>query len=168
VAIKEEKGKIFALTASYTDLGGGSTRPLSGSNVIYLRSSVIELGKMKEGNGFGKKDSAGTTYLLMPQTEGSIELNSIDLAGIKQIEFTGFGNSEPTEYSIEIRAGGEKGRSIGNGKIAFPAGKQKIILAVPVATDAIGNKQNVFIYFKKVASGNKNRTMLKTLKFVPK
>jgi cytochrome c551/c552 len=168
VMVKESGDKTFSLTASYTDLGGGSTRPLSGSNAVYLRSGLFDLGKMKEGNGFAKKDSAGTSYLLMPQTEGSIQLKSIDLTGIKAIELTGFGSGEATEYAIEILIGGEKGRSIGKGKITFPANKQRIISSIPIATEAINNKQDIFFHFRKIGTGNGKRAFLKNFRFIPK
>ncbi|HZH95140.1 MAG TPA: c-type cytochrome, partial [Flavisolibacter sp.] len=89
--------KAITLTASYTDVGGAGLRPLTGSKVVYLRSSFMDLGRTRTGNaeGFDRKDSAGARYLVMPEGQGSLKLEGVDVTGLKGIELSGFGMGAP-------------------------------------------------------------------------
>jgi cytochrome c len=158
------KNQMLMLTASYTDVGGNGVGPLSGTSVAYLRSNTIDVGHVPGTTGFTTKDSAGGRYLVFPAAEGTIHGNGLDLTGVKSLEFTGFGSSEPARYQIEVHTGSATGALIGQGEMAFSAGKQKVTTAVPIQNST--GMQDLYIVCRSVQSGT-NRPLLKWIRFMP-
>lgn len=163
-AEQTSKNQMLVLTASYTDVGGNGVGPLSGSNVVYLRSNTFDLGHVPGTTGFTTKDSAGGRYLVFPASEGTIQGKNLDLTGIKSLEFTGFGSGEPAHYQIEVHTGSATGTLIGQGEMAFNSSKLKVTTAVSIQNTT--STQDLYIVCRSVQAGN-NRPLLKWIRFVP-
>lgn len=162
-----DKARMLALTASYTDAGGNGVRPLSGSNVVYLRSSIINVGYLPGSTGFTTKDSAGARYLVFPSTDGTIKSAGLDMSHLKSLEFTGFGSGEAAKYKIEIRAGSATGAVLGEGEITFGANKQKVTTAILVQGNTAGTLEDIYIVCKALQPDIAARPLLKVMRFVP-
>jgi glucose/arabinose dehydrogenase/cytochrome c551/c552 len=163
-----KQNMMFTLTASYTDVGANGVRPLSGSKMVFLRNSSIDVIQLKTPAGFDAKDSAGSKYLVLPATEGALHGPGIDLTGIKSIELTGFGNGEAGQYTIEVRTGSATGTKVGEGQMSFGANKQKVTTAVSLQEASNGAQHDLYVLFRSSNSGAAYRPLLKTLRFVPR
>jgi cytochrome c551/c552 len=162
-----KQNMLFTLSASYTDVGANGVRPLSGASMVYLRNPTVDLGNLRDVTGFTAKDSSGSKYLILPATEGSIKANSLDLTGIKSLEFIGFGSGEAGRYRIEVHTGSATGPMVGQGEMSFGADRQKTTATVPLQGTSNGGLQEVYIVCRPTQTGANNRPMLKWVRFVP-
>ncbi len=162
----DKQGKALTLTASYTDVGAAGLRPLTGSSVVFLRSSLIDLGKVKGREGFNRKDSAGSAFLVMPVSEGNIKLESIDMTGVASIELTGFGRGVETAYQVEVRKGSADGPALGSAELRFKAGSQATSVLVPIRSSTDAAAGDLYLIFKKAGSETTTRPLLKTARFI--
>ena len=164
--VAQKQNTMFSLTASYTDLGSGGVKPLTGSQTVFLRNNSVDASELKSITGFTTKDSSGNIFLIFPQTEGSLRVRQIDLTGIKSIELQGFSSGQPGSYRVEIRTGAPNGNMLGQGVLAFGANKQKVTMAIPIQGTAGGNLSDVFIVFKADGAVRPG-ALLKTIRFKP-
>jgi cytochrome c551/c552 len=164
--VAQKQNTMFSLTASYTDLGSGGVKPLTGSQTVFLRNNSLDASELKSITGFTTKDSSGNIFLIFPQTEGSLRVRQIDLTGIKSIELQGFSSGQPGSYRVEIRTGAPNGNMLGQGVLAFGANKQKVTMAIPIEGTAGGNLSDVFIVFKADGAVRPG-ALLKTIRFKP-
>ncbi len=162
----DKPNTMFALTASYTDLGGAGIGPLAGADRIILRSNSLDVRRIRTMTGFTSKDSASNRYLVFPAKEGSLKVNKVDLTGIKSIGLTGFGSAANANYTIEIRTNDATGNIIGKGRLTIANKKQPLSLAVPVQQVGDGKMQDVFIVVRADGPVNGN-VLLKTISFNP-
>lgn len=164
-----EDGKsTFVLNASYTDQGSAGVRPLSASNSVYLRSSFIDAGEIKDRNSFAVKDSSGSKYLVLPANKGWLKLNKIDLKGIADLALTSFSRGEIGDYSIEVRLDSEDGKIIG--KTTLTSGAMlnyKTSTSIPLQPVTDGGFHNLYLVFVADKKNVKQRPVLKTIKFNP-
>lgn len=162
--VANKQNTSFALTASYTDLGGAGVKPLTGAERILLRNSSIDVNDVKAVTGFNVKDSSGSKYLVFPGNEGSLKVEQVDLTGIKSIVLTCFSYGQPANYNIEIRTDAAGGNLIGQGNISFGANKQSVSAAIPVEAKGNGRFYDVFVVLKANGKTIAN-PLLKTISF---
>lgn len=162
----DKPNTMFALTASYTDLGGAGIGPLASADRIILRSNSIDVRRIRTMTGFTSKDSAGNRYLVFPAKEGSLKVNKVDLTGIKSIALVGFGSRLPANYTVEIRTNDATGNIIGRGRLTLANNKKPVSLAVPVQQVGDGKMQDVFIVLRADGPVNGN-VLLKAISFNP-
>lgn len=158
---------MFTLTASYTDVGANGVRPLSGSAIVYLRNSTIDVSRLRDITGFTAKDSSGSKYLIFPAAEGSLKGNDLDMTDIKSLELVGFGSGEAAKYAIEIRTGSATGTKIGEGEMSFGATKEKVTTTIAVQDNNGVKVQDIYVVCKAVQPGGSKRPLLKWIRFVP-
>ncbi len=164
--VAKKQNTVFALTATYTDLGGAGVKPLTGSERILLRNSSIDAGDVKTVTGFTVKDSSGNKYLNCPATEGSFKVEHVDLTNIKNIGLYGFGYGQAVNYHVEIRTDAASGAVIGQGNISFGANKQAVSSSIPVTANGGGKFSDVYIVLR--ADGPvRSAPLLKTIRFNP-
>jgi cytochrome c len=128
----KDSGLLY-LTASYTDDGElRGVKSLSGKKTITLRSNVISLKEADQVTGFAVFDSTGTRYLaLPPKGEGSLRIDSIDLAGIGWVELTLVSPQViPEGYSFELRLDGTNGTKYG--EASLPGNVKTTVVKIPV------------------------------------
>ncbi|HXI01409.1 MAG TPA: ThuA domain-containing protein [Sphingobacteriaceae bacterium] len=164
-----EDGKsTLVINAAYTDLGSSGVKPLSASNSVYLRSSLLDAGEIKDRNSFAVKDSSGSKYLIFPANTGWLKLNKIDLSGISNVELTGFSRGEAGNYSIEIRLDSEIGKIIGKSALSSnTVVSEKLNALIPLQPIADGNFHALYFVFIADKKDLKQRPVLKTIKFNP-
>jgi glucose/arabinose dehydrogenase/cytochrome c551/c552 len=163
--VGQKQNMYFAINASYTDLGGGGVRPLTGTKRVILRSNVIDAGQIKTMTGFTSKDSAGNKYLVLPAKEGSLKVNGVDLTGVKSIVLSGGSTGANANYTVEIRANGTTGNVIGQGKLTV-ANNRPVSLSIPIQQVGNGSMQDIYVWVRPngPVSGN---VLLKTVRFNP-
>jgi cytochrome c len=154
---------VFSFTASYTDAGGAGVRPLTGVKRILLRSNNMDVSQFKTVSGFTSKDSSGNKYFVLPNQEGAIKAEQIDLTGIKTIQLMAFGGGQPATYQIEIRTDDAAGTVIGQGVLNSVPGKPTT-LSIPVKAAADGRMRTLFIAAKAQNNAG-GGVLLKTVRF---
>ncbi len=160
----DKPNTMFALTASYTDLGGAGIGPLASADRIILRSNSIDVRRIRTMTGFTSKDSAGNRYLMFPLKEGSLKVNKVDLTAIKTVQLTGFSNGvTQAAYTVNIRANDAIGNVIGQGKLSMLNNKQ-LSLSIPISPQQQGKMQDIFIVIKADGPVNGN-LLLKAIRF---
>src|SRR5690606_19031645 len=70
----EKDNTVLKISATYTDGGGNKVSPLSGSDVVYLRNTLMDISDLSGKEGFEALDSLGRNFLSFPKDEGWIEL----------------------------------------------------------------------------------------------
>ncbi|SMC93714.1 PQQ-dependent sugar dehydrogenase [Pedobacter nyackensis] len=149
---------IFTLKASYSDMGAPGLKFLSTTNVVNLRSNVIEARDLKDISEFGRRDFSGTEALILPQDAGWIKLKQIDLTDISSLSIVIKEMGVSSEYSAEIRLNNQNGQLLGKGSISATAGN----LSLNVVKD--GQLHDVYIIFKANKKGIKDRPLLLNIK----
>jgi len=147
----DKKKSVMTLKASYTDAGAKGLKPLTTTNLINLRSSIIDADDIKEFRGFEKKDIYGGEKLVLTRDNGWLILKDIDLTDIANFGFS-FANLAPgTEGGLEIRLDSKDGALIG---------KSTFTKAVPVNLLADGKLHSLYFVFKEVKSADKNNKLV--------
>jgi cytochrome c551/c552 len=163
--VKDKQNTYFAINASYTDLGAGGVRPLTGANRVILRSSSIDAGQMKTVTGFTSKDSAGNKYLVFPAKEGSLKVDKVDLTGIKSLVVSAGNTKANATYNLEVRTNGTNGNVIGKAKL-IAVNNKPVSLSIPIQQALNGNMQDVYIVVRPEGAVDGN-VLLKTISFNP-
>lgn len=104
---------VFALKATYSDLGSAGLKPLSATQTVNLVSNVIEAKDLKDLSKFGRRDFSGAEALIFPQDAGWIRLKQIDLTGIAGFILNINDMGGNVDYEIEIRLDKADGQVIG-------------------------------------------------------
>jgi cytochrome c len=146
---------VFALKATYSDMGGSGLKSLSSTRVVNLVSNVIEARDLKDVSEFGRRDFSGVEALIFPQDYGWIRLKQIDLTNITTF-LPGINDmGSDMDYEIEVRLDNRDGKSI--------ARTNSIKNAIAIEEIADGKFHDVFILFKATKKGVKNRPLLLNL-----
>lgn len=143
---------VFALKATYSDLGSAGLRPLNATRVINLISNVIDAKDLKEVSNVGRRDFSGGEACIFPQDSGWIKLKQIDLTDITEMILNTNDMGGNVDYTVEIRLGAVDGRLIGK----VDAIKKSI--AIERVVD--GQFHDVFICMKATIKNVKDRPLL--------
>jgi cytochrome c551/c552 len=147
----DKKKSVMTLKASYTDAGAKGLKPLTTTNLINLRSSIIDADDIKEFKGFERKDIYGGEKLVLTRDNGWLALKNIDLTGIASFGFS-FANLAPgTEGEIEIRLDSKDGAVVG---------KSTFTKALPVNLLTDGKLHSLYFIFKGLKSEDKNNKLV--------
>lgn len=143
---------VFALKATYSDMGAAGLKSLSATQVVNLVSNVMEAQNLKDISGFGRRDFAGTEALIFPPDAGWIRLKKIDLTNLSDFLLTVKDMGGNLDYEVEIRLDGQSGTLIG--KSTSVKGK----IAIEKVTD--GKFHDVFMIVKADKKDVKDRPLL--------
>lgn len=117
--------KVMVLTASYTDGGQGSVRPLTGTASAYLQSSTVSFSKNTKAEGMNYVKFGGMDLLVLPEDESWFALEDIDLTGVKNVMLTLGWQAPPTaSITFELRKDSPDGVLLGSGIMPAPAAAQ--------------------------------------------
>ncbi|HKG07413.1 MAG TPA: PQQ-dependent sugar dehydrogenase [Pedobacter sp.] len=131
----------FIFRAAYKDRGSKLAPAQTGESIVVLRNPMLPVANADVFNGI---DFNGNKSVATPKEKGSfIQLNNIDLTGIKAIELTG--TDKKASGSFEIRLDVADGKVIGQS--SAPADGLKTLAGLTATT----GKHNVFIVFTEGA-----------------
>lgn len=160
----KSSSSIFHLSATYTDNGGTGVKPLSGSDEVFLKSSIVNINEFSEVRGFENKDTLGTRYLELPHESGWIKLASIDMTGIEEISLEGYGTGKEGGFLVELIQGTPDGKKLGEGVWAVAAGANKIAHKVAIENKGTEQVGDIYIRVKPLTANGK--ALLGTVRFV--
>ncbi|MBF9254208.1 ThuA domain-containing protein [Pontibacter sp. 172403-2] len=163
---KQRQNSVIKLAATYTDQGGDGVRPLSDSEVLYLRKSVLQPGDFNDAKGFAGKEVDGGHYSIFPAEEGWLLVNQIDLSGISGIQLNALSDGSKSRYQVEVRLGKPNGKKIGEGEMTFNK-EGKVTTTIPLQQVAAGNLQDVYLVVRPMGAGEGNKPLLETVQFMP-
>jgi len=149
---------VFTLKATYSDMGAAGLKSLSTTNVVNLRSNVIEARDLKDISELGRRDFSGTEALILPQNAGWIKLKQIDLTDISSFSLTIKEMGINNDYTAEIRLDNQSGQLLGKASISPTSGN----LPLNVVKD--GQLHDVYIIFKANKKDVKDRPLLLNIK----
>ncbi|MEO6135409.1 MAG: hypothetical protein ABIP35_09665, partial [Ginsengibacter sp.] len=115
---------VLTISAAYTDNGGANnSKPLMGSNSIWLRNSMVTFQRAKNLKEFSKTTVGENTYLTVPDTRGWFSIDRINLTDIARASLSILWEDVPASAcAFEIHLDSPEGNIIG----AFSfAGKEK-------------------------------------------
>lgn len=146
---------VLAIKASYSDLGALGLRPLTTTNVLNLKSNIIDAEDIKDIAQFGRRDHNGGRALTFPQKEGWLALKNIDLTAVAAFQFGIVDMGGDNNYQVEIRLDNRDGQLLGTASLSNP-----VVAIAPVAD---GKLHDVYFVVKNPQEIKNNRPLLSTL-----
>ena len=158
----------FLISASYTDNGGNNIQPLTGFGSYLLRSPAMDFSGITNLKGYTKFEFDDRYVGVIPNEEGYFSVDSIDLSGIKSVEFIYGAQTTPSRgYSVEIRLDKQDGQLLGKGTITSitdgkknPSGKA----AVKVTPVTDGKFHNLYVITRPNNTGSEQAGII-TIRF---
>lgn len=141
-------GNLMVLTASYTDGGAEGTIPLTGSKSVALSSNTVTFNEGMKTEGMQSVTFNGMDLFILQGTDGWLELESIDLSGVKAAVVTaGWQEAPKVAYDFEVRTGTPDGEIIGKGRMAAPPAGAPGGAAVIPLTGKVDGKTNIYVAY---------------------
>lgn len=152
VTAAKENEALF-ISATYTDKGGASIKPLLGEAAFALRSSKLTFGGVTRMEGYSAVSLNGMRYMVVPAgKQGWFSIDSIDLEGVSGAELVarwqGNDAAPKAGYIFELRLGAPDGQKLAEAVLDGTSVKNKQNSAVlKFNFDVItgGKKQNLYI-----------------------
>ncbi len=140
----------LVLSATYTDKGGNNVKALTGSNALVLANSQVHFKGNEKVSGFKHTRLGNVNYAGIPNKEGWIALDSIDLTGVGAADVLMAWQSAPSiSYDFEMRLDGPSGRLLGKGSMPAPkkdAQRGSARIRISPVTD--GKFHSVYLIYK--------------------
>jgi glucose/arabinose dehydrogenase/cytochrome c551/c552/type 1 glutamine amidotransferase len=141
-------GEVMVLTASYTDNGAEGAIPLTGSKSIVLSSNTVSFNDRMKTEGMQAVSFGGMDLFLLQGRNGWLELENIDLSGVKAAVVTaGWQEAPKVAYDFELRVGTPDGKIIGKGRMVVPAAGSPGGAAVVPLTGKVDGKTNIYVTY---------------------
>lgn len=154
IPVKEVKdNEALYISASYTDKGAVSIKPLSGSDLYVLKSSKLGFNNVSRIEGFSSISMNGAKYLVVPtDKQGWFCMDSLNLTGVNGAELTILWQENAgvpqSSFSFELRLNAPDGQKIGEGSFDKSLVKEKqnrAVLKFNFPTIKEGQRQDLFI-----------------------
>jgi hypothetical protein len=159
-AATDKKKSVLTLKATYTDAGGAGLKPLTTTNIINLKSSIIDADDIKDFGGFERKDIYGGEKLVLTKDNGWIAVKNVDLSGISGFGFSFLNLDQGADGEIEIRLDDSKGIMIG---------KSTFRKSIPINMLSDGKFHSIYFVFKELKTNDKkNRPIIQSITVEPK
>ena len=157
----------LVLTASYTDKGSNSSKALTGSNSIVLRSNKLAFTGTEEKQKFTSVAYGGMNLMLFPQDEGWFVVDGIDLTDVRSVNAAVLWQNAPEiGIDLEARLDSPTGKLIGKGSMPVPAKKQPGgLIRLPVEAVTDGEFHKIYFIYKPRAGGGSMQAALASLEF---
>jgi cytochrome c len=158
----------FLISASYTDNGGNNIQPQTGFGSYLLKSPAMDFSGINNLKGYTKVEFDDRYVGVVPNEEAYFSIDSIDLSGIKSLEFLYGAQTAPSRgYSLEIRLDKQDGQLLGKGTITSitdvkksPSGKT----AIKITPITDGKFHNVYVITKPNNTGTEQAGII-TIRF---
>lgn len=151
---------VMAIKATYSDLGAPGLKPLTASNVVNLKSNIIEAGDMNDISQFGKRDYNGGQALIFPQGDGLIALKNIDLSSVTAFQFGIIKMGGDVNYTIEIRLDDK------NGKLLASSTSNSVTIPIELVNDK--KMHDVYFLVRNTGEKVKERPLLSNITVLSK
>jgi len=117
----------FLISANYTDNGGNNIQPMTGFGSYLLRSPAMDFSGITNLKDYTKiEDDDDRIVGVIPNEEAYFSIDSIDLTGIKAVEFLYGAQAAPSlGYTFEIRLDSQNGQLLGKGSLGSITGEKK-------------------------------------------
>lgn len=164
VPVKETKEhEALFISATYTDKGGASAKPLLGSSGAVLQSSKITFEDVKNMDQFTKMSYGGAEVMLLPAAQGWFRIDSIDLQGVNGAELAiGSMGARKGAYIFELHLNAPDGKKLAEATLPPAAGEenkpQRALLKFAFDKITDTNKQNLYIVTRP-ADNNERSTV---------
>ncbi len=124
----------LVLNATYTDKGGPSIKPLTGRNSIIFKSNYLQFSGKEKSKGFMPFTANNSTYQIIPNTAGWLQLDAIDLTGVKYIYLhLGWQVKPAGTINFEIKQGNPEANTIGQVSFTPSSFKdQQAVIRIPI------------------------------------
>ena len=97
MADEGQQDKTLVLTASYTDVGGDGSVPLTGIKRLIMKSNKISFKEAEDVVEFNPVSFGEMDLLIVPRNGGSFALADIDLNGVNRIDISAGWQSSPNK-----------------------------------------------------------------------
>ncbi|MDT0551668.1 ThuA domain-containing protein [Urechidicola vernalis] len=142
-------GESLVISASYTDKGEGTVKPLTGSTRTVLPSNMVDFSGDIETEGFMKFNFEGTPLLILPGDKGWFKINNLDLSDVKTASILMRWQGEfPMGASFEAHLDTPDGELLGKGSMKKPVSGQEMasIQLKLMTSKSISNRKVYFTY----------------------
>ena len=152
VTAAKENEALF-ISATYTDKGGASIKPLLGEAAFALRSSKLTFGAVTRMEGYSAVSLNGMRYMVVPaDKQGWFSIDSVDLGGVSGAELVarwqGDDGAPKAGYIFELRLGAPDGQKLAEAVLDGTAVKDKqnsALLKFNFDVISGDKKQNLYI-----------------------
>ena len=152
VTAAKENEALF-ISATYTDKGGASIKPLLGEAAFALRSSKLTFGAVTRMEGYSAVSLNGMRYMVVPADKrGWFSIDSVDLGGVSGAELVarwqGDDGAPKAGYIFELRLGAPDGQKLAEAVLDGTAVKDKqnsALLKFNFDVISGDKKQNLYI-----------------------
>jgi len=127
-------------------------KPLTGTSTASMPSNFVKFKGTEPAKGFKPYKYNNNYLLIIPQTEGWFEVDSIDLTGVKSVNVTCMWQAPPEfSFDFEARLNAPDGKLIGKGSMPVPA-RNAQMGAAHIKLDPVtgGQFQKIYFVFKPV------------------
>ncbi|MBB1286806.1 ThuA domain-containing protein [Flavisolibacter sp. BT320] len=133
---KPTENGVLVISASYTDKGSNGSKPLTGQSSVVLNNNTLKASAARHLQGYSLQNFNGMELLMIPKSDASFSLDSLDLTGIGAIELIVGGDKMPGfGYAFTLHLDGPGGPKLGESNLT---GKTK-------ATRANGNYYSAMV-----------------------
>jgi cytochrome c len=159
-------GKTLQISASYTDKGGNGAKPLTGEDLLTLRSPAMDFMDNDSLDKFSTMEAMGMHIAVPSGDAGWIRFNDISMKDVTGVTVR-YGMQEALlkGYVIELRADKPDGELLGKGNI--PAGGKPMgmnAISFPVRSSG-DQKRKLYVVMKKADPGETKMAALTGITF---
>ncbi len=105
---------VLILSASYTDKGSSGVKPLTGNTAVVLQNSKMNFAGARNLQEFSSFNMNGNRLMIVPKSQGSFSLDSLDLTGVKAAELlVGWQKPPQYGYTFSLHLDSPDGKKIG-------------------------------------------------------
>jgi cytochrome c len=161
-------GKRMQITATYTDRGAPSTRPVTSIGTLSLKGPLFRVDDSDSTQKIKTADYNGIKFAFPRTNSGWLLFNDIDLTGVAAVEFS-YGMQEPLEkgYVIECRLDSAAGQMLAQ-VAASPTLSPGLHKAKAALTAQVVGRRRLYVVLRK-ADPAENKTLgLSSIRFLSK
>ncbi len=143
----------LVISASYTDQGGPSIKPLTGRTAVSLKSNMVSFSGSEKAEGFTAMTYNNNRMMVYPQNGGWFTLDSLDLTNIGSVNvISGWREAPSAGLDYEVRLDAPDGKVLGSGKMATPnKGQMNGMTAISISPVTDGKFHDLYFVYKPAA-----------------
>ncbi len=151
-------GSTMVLSASYTDNGENTIKPLTGVQTLAMSSNTVSFSDAMEMEGFNAMTFNGMNLLLLNAKTGWFAMKDVDLTGIKMVNLVAGWQTPPAiGFDFEVRLDAVDGNVIGTGSLNTPQTGQNSAIQILFAKTS--GKHTLYISYKKQGTTEESVTI---------
>ncbi|OOG77608.1 ThuA domain-containing protein [Algoriphagus sp. A40] len=166
---------VLVLSASYTDKGGESIKPLTGSGSTILSNNSMDMTYAGNFAEYSSMSYDGANLVMVPKGQGSFSLPNIDLTGISSISVVTVSIAPVTqEFVFEVYLDSPTGTKVGEGTFKQrPLGPNEATpiyspFTINITGESDGKLHNLYFVSKQNGEGDPGTFILANMTFNPR